>query len=283
MNKSKKQLLFVLTICSSGFFLFYVIPFFLSIPQIFISSNSNKFVGFENIIKLFNNELYLLSLNNTLNFIIKIIFFSISIPLFLALILKDMPKKYKLVFLTIFLLPMVIPTGSMIFFWDNLFKINGFINNFLNTLNINSIDFFSDKWIQFTLTVIFLYRNIGFNCLLICYSIENIPKSYFEVAKIEKASFKDVFVDVIFINILPSLLFVVFITIINSFRIFREIYILFGSYPTDKAYMIQHFMNNMFSSLDYSKLVSASFLMAIIFATITYAFMLFFKKYKDII
>ena len=282
MNKSCKQLLIMLIVCSSGFFVFYVAPFIFSLPNIFIDSVTGEFAGISILKNLFGNELYILSLKNTLFFIIKILFFSTLIPLFLAIILKDMDKKKKNLFLTIFLIPMVVPTGSMIFFWENLFKINGFINNLLNIFKLPSIDFFSNNSIQFTLTIIFLYRSIGFNTLIISYSLENIPKSYLEIARLETSNFSDVFFYVILPNILPALAFVVLISIINSFRIFREIYILFGAYPTDNAYMIQHFMNNMFSALDYSKLVAASFLMSVIFDIFTYIFLLFFKKYKDI-
>lgn len=283
MNRSTKELLIMLIVCSTGFFIFYVAPFFISLPNVFMDSMTGEFVGFDIIMNLFRNELYTLSLQNTLSFIVKVIFFSILIPLFLALIINDINKKHKVLFLTIFLISMVIPTGSMIFFWENLFKINGFINNFLNLFSIESVDFFSNNMIQFTLTTIFLYRNIGFNTLIISYSIENIPNSYFEVVKLETSNFKDIFFNVVLINILPAIVFIVLISIINSFRIFREIYLMFGSYPTEKAYMIQHFLNNMFSSLDYSKLVSASFLMALIFAILTYIFLALFKNYKNLI
>ena len=50
---------------------------------------------------------------------------------------------------------------------------------------------------------------------------------------------------------------------INSFKVFREIYLLTGKYPYEGLYMLQHFMNNTFASLDYQKLSAAAVLMAI--------------------
>ena len=44
------------------------------------------------------------------------------------------------------------------------------------------------------------------------------------------------------------MLFVTILSIINSFKVFREIYLLTGNYPYDGLYMMQHFMNNMFNS-----------------------------------
>jgi multiple sugar transport system permease protein len=62
----------------------------------------------------------------------------------------------------------------------------------------------------------------------------------------------------------PTILFVTILSLINSFKVFREVYMLTGDYPVDTLYMLQHFMNNMFSSLDYQKLSAAAVLMAIV-------------------
>ena len=55
---------------------------------------------------------------------------------------------------------------------------------------------------------------------------------------------------------------------INSFKIFREVYLLTGDYPYDKLYMLQHFMNNTFASLDYQKLSAAAVLFAAVMIVI---------------
>ena len=54
------------------------------------------------------------------------------------------------------------------------------------------------------------------------------------------------------------------LSIINSFKVFREIYLLTGNYPYDGLYMMQHFMNNMFNSADYQRLSAAAVLLAIV-------------------
>ena len=45
---------------------------------------------------------------------------------------------------------------------------------------------------------------------------------------------------------------------------FREVYLLTGDYPYEKLYMLQHFMNNTFRSLDYQKLSAAAVLLALV-------------------
>ena len=62
-------------------------------------------------------------------------------------------------------------------------------------------------------------------------------------------------------NAVP-IMFVIIMSLINSFKVFREVYLLAGDYPFDSLYTMQHFMNNTFKSLDYQKLSSAAIIMA---------------------
>ena len=64
----------------------------------------------------------------------------------------------------------------------------------------------------------------------------------------------------------PTILFVTILSLINSMKIFREVYLLTGKYPYEGLYLLQHFMNNTFESLDYQKLSAAAILMALVMA-----------------
>ena len=61
----------------------------------------------------------------------------------------------------------------------------------------------------------------------------------------------------------PTIFFVSILSLINSFKIFREVYLLTGGYPYGNIYFLQHFMNNQFESLDYQKLSTAAVIMCI--------------------
>ena len=63
--------------------------------------------------------------------------------------------------------------------------------------------------------------------------------------------------------LLPTVL-----TITNSFKVFREVYLLTGDYPYESLYMLQHFMNNTFRALDYQKLSAAAVVMALVMVVI---------------
>ena len=57
-------------------------------------------------------------------------------------------------------------------------------------------------------------------------------------------------------------------SLINSFKVFREVYLLTGDYPYDTIYLLQHFMNNKFKSLDYQALSAAAVLMSLVMIVI---------------
>ena len=65
-----------------------------------------------------------------------------------------------------------------------------------------------------------------------------------------------------------TLLFVTIMSLINSFKIFREVYLLTDDYPYDSIYTLQHFMNNKFKQLDYPFLSSAAILMSLVMIVI---------------
>ena len=79
------------------------------------------------------------------------------------------------------------------------------------------------------------------------------------------------------------MLFVTILSLINSFKIFREVYLLTGNYPYDGLYLLQHYMNNMFRNLDYQKLSTAALLMAAVMAVVIGLLFLVENRYgKDI-
>ena len=78
-------------------------------------------------------------------------------------------------------------------------------------------------------------------------------------------------------------MFVTIMSLINSFKVFREIYLLTGDYPYDTLYMLQHYMNNKFASLDYQMLSSAAIIMFIIVSILIYFLLKFEDSYgKDV-
>lgn len=67
-------------------------------------------------------------------------------------------------------------------------------------------------------------------------------------------------------------------TVISSFKIFREVYLLYGMYPDENVYMLQHFMNNNFNNLNYPRLSTASIILSIVIIAVMFLLFLYEKK-----
>ena len=99
-------------------------------------------------------------------------------------------------------------------------------------------------------------------------ALASIPKDILEVARLESATPFQTFFYIKLRYLSSTILFVTIMSLISSFKVFREIYLLTGDHPYDSIYMLQHFMNNAFAALDYQRLSSAAILMSLVMIVI---------------
>ena len=224
---------------------------------------SRNFVFIENFIKLFDNSAFLLAAKNTLHFSAIAVPLAVILAMVLALMLEcRIPLKSQ--FRTFFLSPMMVPVASVVLIWQVLFNYNGTINEFLALFDIAKIDWLQSDHCQTVVMILFLWKNLGYNMILFMAGLANIPKELLEVADVEGASEWYKFFAIKLRYLSPTVLFVMILSLISSFKVFREVYLLTGDYPYEKLYMLQHFMNNTFRSLDYQKLSAAAVVMALV-------------------
>ncbi len=253
-----------------GVTLFFVAPFFVVIYYSVIDNPiQGNFVGFANFINVWNNAAFKQAGINTLKFSLLAVPLAVLLSLFLAAVMESrIPGKSY--FRTFFLSPLMVPTASVVLIWQVLFNYNGIINNALKFFGSDKIDFLKSDKAQIVIVVLFLWKNLGYNMILFMAALASIPKELMEVAALENASKFQIFwyVKVRFMS--STILFVAIMSLINSFKVFREIYLMTGDYPYSSLYMMQHFMNNTFASLDYQKLSSAAIIMFIVVSALVY-------------
>ena len=246
-----------------GVGLFFILPFGVVVYYSLIDGvGSRNFVGLSNFIKLFHNSAFIMAAKNTLKFSFTAVPLAVALAMALALMLEcRIPLKSQ--FRTFFLSPMMVPVASVVLIWQVLFNYNGTINEFLLLFGADKIDWLQSEYCQLVVLMLFLWKNLGYNMILFMSGLANIPKELLEVADVEGASGAYKFFAIKLRYLSPTILFVAILSLINSFKVFREVYLLTGDYPYEKLYMLQHFMNNTFRSLDYQKLSAAAVVMAI--------------------
>lgn len=163
---------------------------------------------------------------------------------------------------------MMVPVASIVLMWQVLFSNNGVINEFIAIFGVDKIDWIKSDYGPVVVISLFLWKNLGYNMILFMSALANIPTELLEVADVEGASPLYKFFAIKLRYLSPTVLFVAILSLINSFKVFREVYLLAGSYPADPLYTLQHFMNNTFTNLDYQKLSAAAVMMAIVMVII---------------
>ena len=251
-----------------GVGVFFIVPFGVVVYYSLIDGvGSKNFVFLQNFIKLFDNSAFLMAAKNTLSFSAVAVPLAVVLAMVLALMLEcRIPLKSQ--FRTFFLSPMMVPVASVVLIWQVLFNYNGTINEFLMIFGADKIDWLQSDYCQIVVIILFLWKNLGYNMILFMAGLANIPKELLEVADVEGAGEMYKFFAIKLRYLSPTVLFVTILSLINSFKVFREVYLLAGSYPYETLYTLQHFMNNTFDSLDYQKLSAAAALMALVMVVI---------------
>lgn len=247
-----------------GMLIFYLVPFGVVIYYSFIAGVvDSSFVGLKNYIAVFNNAAFRTAAKNTAVFTGLAVPLAVVLSMLLALMLEArIPGKSQ--FRTCFLSPMMVPIASIILIWQVLFHSNGVVNEFLMVFGADKINWLKSDYCMVVIVSLFLWKNLGYNMILFMAALNNIPKELIEAAELDGATGRYIFFHIKLRYLSPTVLFVTILSIINSFKIFREIYLLTGDYPYDGLYMLQHFMNNMFKHLDYQRLSAAAVFLAIV-------------------
>ena len=253
-----------------GVLLFFVAPFFVVIYYSMIDNPiQNNFVGFRNYVNVWANSAFRQAGINTLQFSLVAVPLAVLLSLFLAAVMESrIPGKSY--FRSFFLSPLMVPTASVVLIWQVLFNYNGLVNSFITSFGFARTDFLKSDKAQVVIVALFLWKNLGYNMILFMAALASIPKELVEVAMLENATKKQIFWHVKVRYMSSTILFVSIMSLINSFKVFREVYLMTGDYPYSSLYMLQHFMNNTFASLDYQKLSSAAIIMFIVVSVLVY-------------
>ena len=264
-----------------GMLVFFLIPFVICIILSLTDSiSSMKFVGIDNYVDIISSRTFRLAVWNTFKFIIVAVPLIMIFSLTIAMLLYQKLAGFEF-FRSIFVFPLVLPVSSVILFFQLVFAENGFANDFLSLLGLPVKNWLDSSYSFVVLVILYIWKNCGYNIILFLAALNSIPKVYYEAAEMDTESRISKLRYITLPMIRPYLFFISVISIINTFKSCKEAYILCGNYPNENIYMIQHFMNNNFQNLNYTRLsVGAILIFAIIFIFIF--ILLKFRKNGDV-
>ncbi len=166
---------------------------------------------------------------------------------------------------SLYLFPLAMPTATIVIVWKMVFYKQGFLNLFLTKLGAWTglwgefhTDYLGTGAAFWVLVFSYIWKNTGYTVVLWLAGILGIPGEYLEAARVDGATERQCFYRIILPNLKGSLYTIVILSFLNSFKIYREAYLVAGAYPQQDMYLLQHLFNNWFVNLDFDKMAAAA-------------------------
>ena len=110
----------------------------------------------------------------------------------------------------------------------------------------------------------YIWKNLGYDVVLWIAGLSMVPKEVYEAARVDGAGEWRCFFYITLQGIRPAAFTIVVISFLNSFKVFREAYLVAGNYPHDDIYLLQHLFNNWFRDLSMDKMAAGAVTMALV-------------------
>ena len=244
-----------------GVTVFALVPMGEVLVGAFRSAVGKRWVGLQNFHTVLGNRAFRLAAGNTGRFMLVCIPLLLMLSVLLALGLRRAWGGKTL--LGAYLLPMAVPAASVVLVWKLLFHGNGLLNSLLHVLHLPGIDWMGSDASFWMLVVSYLWKNLGYTVVLWTAALGTIPASIYEAAQIDGANDLHAFFCITLPNLKGSAFSIGVLSLLNSFKVFREAWLVAGDYPQENMYLIQHLYNNWFRDLDYDKIAAASVLVSL--------------------
>ena len=239
-----------------GVMVFYLLPYGDVLRRSFLGAVDGRFVGLENYKSIFSNTAFQLAVKNTLCFTVVCIPALILLALVCAVILFR--SKYGGVIKSAFLMPMALPAVSVALMWRLLFHAQGILNQWLAQLGIAGSDWMNGGQAFWVLVFSYIWKNLGYDIVLWMAGLAGISENIYEAARVDGAGEWQCFFKITLPNLKSSLYTITVLSFLNSFKVFREAYLVAGDYPHESIYMMQHLFNNWFRGFSFDKMAAAA-------------------------
>ena len=237
-------------------------PFADVVRRSFFSAMGGQFVGIKNYWNVLQNEAFRLAAGNTAVFTLLCIPLLLGVSLMLALLVSAGKEKAE-VFKTTFLIPMSIPAASVVLLWKAVFHENGLANRLLEAAGGAPTDWLNSGTAMGVLLFTYIWKNAGYDMVLWLYGLTSISPALYEAAALDGAGALRRFLRITLPGLRLTLFTAAVLSLLNSFKVFREAYLISGNYPHESIYLLQHLFNNWFSRLDVDKMCAGAVLMSL--------------------
>lgn len=253
----------------AGSALFFGAPLFETARRSLADDVGNRFVGLGNYAAVLTSEAFRLAAGNTAAFMAISVPALLALSLGCALLLRRSSAVTSLV-KSILLLPIALPVCAIALLISFAFGPEGWVNGTLASIGIDPVDWLGGPAAFGVLIVEYLWKNLGYATVLWLAALATIPERLEGAARLDGASRWQRLTRITLPLLAPTVPVLVLLSVVNAFKIYREAYLVAGSYPPQSIYLLPHLLNNWFADLSLGKLAAASMLLLAAFALLAF-------------
>ncbi|NLJ80611.1 MAG: sugar ABC transporter permease [Firmicutes bacterium] len=237
-----------------GMFNFYPVlkSIYMSLFDWSLLRQQQYFIGVENYQRILSDKVFHQAIRNTVSYVVGYVPFSIGLALIVAVLLNS-KIRFRGTLRLAYFLPWVTSSVAISMVWRWIFNqhygllnmilanLSKHVNSFVNLIslgNITTVWHFNNpnwlmdpKWTIINLTIIGVWKSMGYNVVIFLAGLQNVPHELYEAAEVDGASRWQSFWKITLPLISPTTFFISIISIIGAFKLFTQIYVLYTGRP----------------------------------------------------
>ena len=260
------------------FIMFVLAPMIMGLVTSFFNYTMTDFtfVGIDNYVRMFTDEIFLRSLKNTLIIVIGSVPVVVIFSLFVASQTYEKNVFTRSFFRCVFFLPVVTGSVAVTVVWKWIYDpLSGILNYILKAGDMidRNISWLGDeKYALWAIIVILLTTSVGQPIILYIAALGNVDTSLMEAARVDGANEFQVFWKIKWPGLLPTTLYIVVITTINSFQCFALIQLLTSGGPNYATSTIMYYLyEKAFKLSEYGYANTMGVFLAVLIGLISFA------------
>jgi multiple sugar transport system permease protein len=203
-----------------------------------------RVVGLGNYAQLLQTPLFWRAFGNTLYFVAVGVPLSIAVSFGTALLLHSRLVRFQAFFRTALFAPVVTTLVAVAVIWRYLYNPHyGLLNYALGRIGLPPVDWLGDpRWAMPAIILFAVWKNFGYNMIIILTGLQSIPEPLYEAARIDGASTWRQFRHVTLPMLAPIIAMVNVLTVAGYFQLFAEPYVMTQGGPLQSTVSVLYFM-----------------------------------------
>ena len=269
------------------FTLFVFIPLLASFAFSFLKTNlmfkNMTFVGFTNYINMFTDDRFWNAFGNTIYYTVCVVPAQVILALLVAVALRHQ-TKFNNFLKSVYFLPAICSMTVISIVWSFLLnKDISIISYYLSKIGIHMPDLLNSPTLAMpTVIGVGLWKNLGFNMVILVAGLQGIPESYYEAADLDGASSRVKLTHITIPMLMPTLTFVTVNSVISSFQIFDQVYVMTNGGPLFRTEtVVQYIYNNAIGKSDIGYASAVAVVMLILTLSVSLVLFKYMRQDED--